>query len=205
MLDKIMKLVFTLIGSIFFAISLNAKEASTKLLNAGENWYKEDLKFPLKFAREIKFVGDVNLRFPPGWSKSDNPNFWSYVWAWKIEDSDGLNESELKQNIEYYFDGLLGINNKKIKNSERAKQKTNANFVLSKKSKMTSQYVGEVNTIDTRYTKQPMTLFVQVEQYFCEKENKSTLLFRYSPKPYEHSVWKTLSSVELVSVQCKGA
>lgn len=203
MLNKKINLILSLIALIVLSVNINAKEASANLLKAEDGWYIEDLKFPLKFAREIKLTGDVNLRFPPGWSKSDNANFWSYVWAWQIDDSDGLNEYELKQNVELYFDGLLGLNDKRIKDSVRAKQKTIANFELNKKSKMISQYVGEVHTIDTRYTKKPMILYVQVEQYFCENKNRSTLLFRYSPKSYKHSVWNTLSSVELIPFQCE--
>ena len=180
----------------------SAKNSQVTLLIADKDWFIEDLSFPLKFARDIKITGDVNLRFPPGWSKKANPNFWSYVWAWKIDDSDGLSERELKKNVEIYFDGLLGLNQKQFINKSFPDEKTTATFKLKEATPLTSKYTGEVKTIDTRYTKKPMTLFVQVEQYLCKEGDKSLLLFRYSPKNYKHPVWNTLSSVKLVSTQC---
>jgi len=198
-----MKFRYLIFGLMFFVTVAEEKSPPIDLLTADKDWYIEDLKFPLGFAQEITLKGDVNLRFPPGWSKKESPNFWSYVWAWQLtEDSDGLNESELKENIELYFDGLLGINSNELNNNERLKKTTTATFILKKENASESRYIGEVKTIDTRYTKKPMTLFVQLEQYYCKKENKSVLLFRYSPKTYEHSVWKTLSSVKLVSFRC---
>ena len=197
-----MKSLVLIIVLLVCATTIFANEKQADLLIADKDWYIEDFNFPINFAREIKITGDINLRFPPGWSKKDNPNFWSYVWAWKIKDSDGLNEQELKNNVELYFDGLLGLNSETFINKEFPKQKTIATFTLTKATADTSKYTGEVKTIDTRYTKKPMILFVQVEQYLCKKENKSILLFRYSPRTFEDLVWRTLSSVKLVSTQC---
>ena len=90
-------LTISLILFLFLSFDLIAKESKVVLLTAEEGWYEEDLQFPLSFASKIELAGDVNLRFPPGWPKSEHDNFWSYVWAWKIEDNDGLSEKELKK------------------------------------------------------------------------------------------------------------
>ena len=77
--------------------------------------------------------------------------------------------------------------------------KTNAVFI----KKGNTQYVGKVKTVDTRYTKLPMTLNVLVEYYYCETQKKTIMVFRYSPKPFDYAVWETLNEVKLRDDTCE--
>ena len=100
-------------------VTFGQEKEDLNLLVTDSTWIKEIIKFPIGFAQEIKFEGFEDLRFPPGWSKQDSPNFWSYVWAWSINGIEGLTENEMEKNIQFYFDGLLGLsfnrNNKEEK------------------------------------------------------------------------------------------
>jgi hypothetical protein len=171
------------------------EQESLNLLETDSTWTKEIIKFPLGFAKEIKFEGFEDLRFPSGWSKQESPNFWSYVWAWSIKDIEGLTEHELENNIQLYFDGLMGINFRK--NTEDEIQNTNAIFIKKATSNGNYQYIGKVKTFDMRYTKKPMTLNVLVEQHYCEQKKRSIILFRFSPKSFDTAVWNTLQEVKL--------
>jgi len=189
---------FSIILLLFFNITLFAQgEQHLEVFETDSTWIKEIIEFPIGFAQEIKYEGFEDLRFPEGWSKEDSPNFWSYVWAWSINDTEEVTTNDLEKNIQYYFDGLLGLDFYKI--DDKPLRKTNAVFI----KKTESQFVGKVKTHDTRYTKKPMTLNVTVETFYCEQENRTIIHFRFSPKPFENTVWDTLAEVKLKSDVCK--
>lgn len=170
-------------------------EEYLNLLVADNTWDKEIIKFPISFAQEIKFTGYEDLRFPPGWAKKDSPEFWSYMWAWSLNDIRELTEKELETNVQLYFDGLMGINNSEL-------TKTIALFI-KKEAFNGNQYVGKVKTFDTRFTNKPMTLNVLVENFYCESENKTVIVFRFSPKDFTDDVWSKLKTVKLKDGFCE--
>lgn len=192
-----MKRVITTLLLCYSIVAFGQEEQNLKVFKTDSTWIKEIIEFPIGFAKEIKYEGFEDLRFPQGWSKEDSPNFCSYVWAWSTNDFGEVTESELETNIQYYFDGLLGLDFYKI--DEKHVRKTNTVFL----KKDNSHYVGKVKTFDTRYTKKPMTLNVLVETYYCEQEKKRIILFRFSPKSFGHDVWNTLKEVKLMSDVCK--
>jgi hypothetical protein len=189
---------------ILLSLSLGAfgqEKENLNLLVSDSTWIKEVIKFPIGFAQEIKFEGFEDLRFPKGWSKKGSPTFWSYVWAWSMNDIEALTESEMEKNVQFYFDGLLGIGSNS--QGERKLHHTTATFIKTEGTNANNQYIGKVNTFDTRYTNELMTLYVLADQYYCEEEKKAILLFRYSPKPFENAVWTQLKTVELSEDACE--
>jgi len=199
---KTMKNISLIISLLLYSIvGFGQEEESLEVLKTDSTWIKEIIKFPIGFAQEIKFEGFEDLRFPPGWSKEESPNFWSYAWAWSINDVKELTEHDLEQNIQFYFDGLLEINSK-INNGENI-QNSNALFIKKETSDGNSQFIGKVKTFDSRYTGKPMVLNVRVAQYYCEQEKRAIVLFRFSPKAFEHDVWNLLETVELNANACE--
>jgi len=193
-----MKNTLLIIITLFFTVSSTSQEKeSLNILETDSTWIKEIIEFPIGFAQDIEYEGFEDLRFPSGWSKEDSPNFWSYVWAWSINDVQEITTSELEKNIQYYFDGLLGLDFYKI--DDKPLRKTNAVFI----KKDNSHYIGKVKTHDTRYTKKPMTLHVLIEKYYCKQENKTIIFFKFSPKDFENDVWILLRSVKLINNYCE--
>lgn len=192
-----MKLTITVLLMFYSIIAFGQDKQQLEVFEADSTWIKEIIEFPIGFAQEIKYDGFEDLRFPQGWSKEDSPNFWSYVWAWSIKDVGDITPSILETNIQYYFDGLLGLDLYKI--DDKHVRKTNTVFI----KKDNSHYIGKVKTFDTRYTKKPMTLNVLVETHYCKQEKKRIIHFKFSPKPFEDNVWNTLNEVKLRSDVCK--
>ena len=189
----------SLLGLILLcqAIVLIAQEKKdVNLFKTDSTWFKETIQFPINFAQNIKFEGFEELRFPPGWAKEDSPEFWSYMWAWSLNGIKELTEEELETNIQYYFDGLLGLDDSKT-------PKTTALFIKKDSKGTNPQYIGKVHTFDTRFTNTPMTLHVTVENYYCKTKNKAILVFRFSPKEFNNTIWSTLNSVKLVDGACE--
>lgn len=192
------KIIILLISLFCFSIASNCQEDEQKgVFIIDSTWIKEIIQFPIGFAQDIKYEGYEDLRFPEGWSKKESPNFWSYVWAWNINNIEDVTTNDLEKNIQYYFDGLLGLDFYKI--DDKPLRKTNAVFI----KKNESEFIGKVKTHDTRYTKKPMTLNVIVKTYHCKEESKTIIHFKFSPKPFDNKVWDTLAEVKLKSDFCK--
>ena len=194
------KNIFIISLLLFYFSAFSQQEDIQEVFATDSTWIKEIIQFPIGFAQDISYEGFEDLRFPQGWLKEDSPNFWSYVWAWSVNGIEKPTEGDLEKNVQLYFDGLLGLGFYKI--NEVKTPKTNAVFIKSNDSNKNTQFVGKVKTFDSRYTKQPMTLHVLVETYFCEAQKKTIMVFRYSPRPYEDSVWDKLNEVKLRSDVC---
>ena len=191
------KHIVTILLLFFCILSYSQEEESLEVFTTDSTWIKEIIKFPINFAQDINYEGFEDLRFPQGWSNQESPNFWSYVWAWNINGIEKPSESDLEKNVQLYFDGLLGLDFYKINDVKT--HKTNAVFI----KKGNTQYIGKVKTVDTRYTKLPMTLNVLVVYYYCETQKKTIMVFRYSPKPFDNPVWETLNEVKLRADACE--
>ena len=169
------------------------------VLDTGTIWTKELFTFPLHFAKEIPYKGIEDARFPIGWGNKESPEFWSYAFAWHIALTTMPMETELEESLQIYFDGLMkGVN----KDKDLIIPKTRALLLKKGNPDSISMYVGEVIIFDAFRTKKPMILNVLVESYHCKENKKSVVLFRFSPKPFEHPIWKKLKKVSLHTDIC---
>jgi len=179
-----------------FSISLVAQNESEPeqntldLLVTDSIWGKEVFIFPIRFAPGIKYEGIEEAQFPKGWSKKESPNFWSYVFVWDIEGNKVNSKKELEADLKTYFDGLMNSQN------------TMAQFSRIENSNSKTSYVGKVSFFDNLKTKEDIILNVRVEKKYCKKTNKSMVVFRFSPKEFNHKVWNTIDKVTLQANAC---
>ncbi len=179
---------------------LGQEQEPSRIIAADSTWSSEFFEFPLGFAQEIDFKGLEEAIFPAGWGDEASPNFWTYAFAWKISLDKALTETDFEINLQYYFDGLLELS--LAGNNKAPMPKTNALFVEKESSYGNTQYIGKIKTLDTRFTKRPMTLNVQVEQHYCPQTRQSVILFKFSPKTFESNVWLKLYEIKLRDVTC---
>lgn len=175
-----------------------AQEADSVLV-APENWIGEIIPFPLGFAREIDFVGYEDLRFAPKWSDSTSQEFWTYAFVWYIEKQDAMTVAKLEENFNLYYDGLMGVNDSHRSDSN---QSTKLNKTQSVFKKSASGFTGEMTVYDRFFTKDYITLNVQVSETFCLKTNKQIIRCDISPKEFSNSVWNIFEQVS-VNYDCK--
>lgn len=169
----------------FSTLLLGQENEHLFFLETDSTWRKELFHFPISFAPDINYQGAEDARFPVGWEKQDSPNFWSYAFAWNIENSGEITEADLEVNLQKYFNGLMKW------------QKTSVQILKKEENNNTASYTGMVNTTDAFFTKEPMTLNVRVEKIYCKQKNKSIILFRFSPKEFGNDVWQNLEEVKL--------
>ena len=177
-------LTIILLFSCFILLPGQEKE-HLYFLETDSTWRKELFLFPINFAQDINYKGVEDARFPTGWEKQDSPNFWSYAFAWNIEHSEKISETELEADLQKYFNGLMRW------------QETSVEILKKAETTNTVSYTGKVKTKDAFFTKEPMTLNVLIEKIYCAEKKKSVILFRFSPKQFGADVWQKLEEVKL--------
>ncbi len=189
-------IIITFLYITCFSISLIAQnelkpeQVKLDLLVTDSIWSKELFTFPIRFAPAIPYKGIEEAQFPKGWSQKESPNFWSYVFVWNIEGNQVNSEKELEADLKTYFDGLMNSQNT-LTQISRKESSTNK-----------SSYKGKVIFFDNLRTKENVSLNVRVEKQYCKKTNKSIIVFRFSPKEFNHKVWNTLEGVILRANAC---
>ncbi|MFK5982519.1 MAG: hypothetical protein QM499_06370 [Flavobacteriaceae bacterium] len=189
-------IISILIYSAFLSTSLLAQhdketeKTTIDLLVTDSIWGKETFPFPIRFAKEINYKGIEEAQFPKGWSSKESPNFWSYVFVWDVEGNRVNSVKELEADLKIYFDGLMGLPN------------TITQFTENEPSKNKTNYVGKVSFFDNLRTKEDISLNVRVQKQYCKENNKSIIVFRFSPKDFNHEVWNTIEKVTLRTNAC---
>jgi len=192
-----MKIFICLVVLLCSSISLlGQEEESGYFLETDSTWIKELFHFPISFAPTIEYSGIEDARFPAGWSKEGSDEFWSYVFAWRLDLDRALTVGELEKSLQLYFDGLMKIDRKESLLS------TTVVFVKNHDINGDPAYVGKIRTIDSFFTKKPMTLNVLVYNHHCDSSKKHITLFRFSPKGFENDVWNKLKDVKLSNNIC---
>lgn len=179
------------IFAFFFSFAVFTQKSEFNLIELDSTWGQEVLRFP---ARYINYIGVGEVRFPPkGWRQPKHPNFWSYTYAWSIDVNKEIKAKELAINLVKYFNSLNKIEMDDIKNPN----KSSATVIKIKRRKSVTFFEGKVTIYDRFATKKTLVLNVKIESHFCEKSEKTVLLFKFSPKEFYHITWKMLNKIEL--------
>ncbi|WP_430411037.1 hypothetical protein [Kordia sp.] len=176
------------------------EKSEVNLLTSDASWGKEIIRMPLHFAPEIPYKGVEELRFSPDWSKQDKDGYWTYAFVWDVDLDKKLTATHLETDLQYYFDGLMdGVN----KDKGKVLPKTIA-FILKKETPTeNADFVGKLQVYNSFHTRDIMILYCTVKQYYCKEKQRSMVLFRFSPKPFEHTIWKELNAIRLKKKPCE--
>lgn len=192
-------ILFVLVMFLCSFTSFSQENTRVDLLTSDASWGKEIISMPIHFAPQIPYKGVEEIRFAPDWSKQDKDGFWSYVFVWDIDLNKELTATDLETYLQYYFDGLMHVVNKE---KGKVLPKTVALFIKKEKSTNDNEFIGKLQIYNAFHTKDVMFLHCTVTQYYCPKKQKSMVLFRFSPKKFEHSIWKELSAIQLKKEAC---
>ncbi len=172
------------------------KEKVKNLIDLDESWGKEVFPFPINFAQDIRYSGIAEVRFPPkGWRDPKHPFFWSYTYVWDIEGEQEIDSEALSDNLVKYFNGLNGAKDEITK--------TQASIKKINKENSTTFFKGAVEIYDRFATHERIQLNVLMESTYCSKKKRTSILFKFSPKDYNHETWKTLKAIRLTNEICE--
>jgi hypothetical protein len=194
-----MKKTILIIVLFFCSLFVFGQEKEhANLIKLDSTWGQEIFPFPIRFAQNIKYTGIAEVRFPPkGWINPEDTFFWSYTYAWSINLNRKITETELASDLEKYFDGLNGVTE-----TNNLNQKATAIITKIKRKGEIIFFEGKVDTYDHFATNKRFILNVKIDSHFCKKEQKTVLLFKFSPKEFTHEVWETLNKIELEKEVC---
>lgn len=194
-------IITILLATVSMVLSVNAQEIKhPKLLTNNAKWGVETFDLPTGFAKEMTVTGFEEAIFHPDWSNIEKPGFWSYVFTWSVASDSLINEKDIEQNLIQYFDGLVDIPKDTV---VAPKRPSSALLIQTSKNKKTSNFIGKVRLYDRFKTKQMLSLNLTVEQKLCSQQNKTILIFRFSPKSLENDIWKQLNILTLRDAICK--
>ena len=194
MKTKIITLIFML---LFCLKNAFGQKNEFNLIKLDTTWGQEVIRFP---ARHMDYIGVGEIRFPPkrGWIKPKHDFFWSYTYAWNVNINRKIPVKELEIDLVKYFNSL----NKIDMNAKEDEKYSSAVISKIKKQKSVTYYKGSVKIFDRFATKKMITLNVLIESYHCKKNEKTILLFKFSPKDFTHKTWATLNDIRLLSDLC---
>ena len=170
------------------------------LIETKKTWGQEIFVFPLNFAKDIKYKGFEDVRFPRGWVNPDTSTFWSYAGAWSINREDVFSTDELNAVWKLYFDGLMADVNKK---QGTHLEKTIASFEMQQQINSRTLFTGELTIVNAFGTNELLHLNAKIEQRICPTSKRSYVLFKFSPSTFNEEIWKELDDITLVDQLCE--
>lgn len=191
--------------TILLLLSINVLSAQSSedinLLQTDTTWRKETLRFPFPFAQEIELEGEIDVRFTHGWSDVDSPYFWSYAFAWSMQNAEVMTVAEIEDNMELYLGGLMKVVNR---DTSFVVPSTVALFSETDSTHGKNNYIGKIKMHDSFFSKQMITLHVKGEQFYCETDQCVKFFCKLSPQDYSSvDVWKHLEDTHWDKSDCR--
>ena len=156
-------------------------------------WKHETIPFPLGFAPGLPYRGTEELRFAPGFFQPDASTYWSYAFAWSLEDPPRFDAPTLSPVLREYFSGLsFAVGKEKYPMDP---ERFRVEFAPRAEGGST-MLAGEVRTYDPFVTGEPIELHVEVRLRDCPRAGGPVLTFLLSPRPFGDAVWEALHACE---------
>jgi len=178
-----------------------AQTAQPNILDAPKDWKKESFTFPLDFAPELAFTGIEEARFTPDWSDQASPEFWTYTFAWYVDEKINLSESKLQELTEIYFHGLTNTVGKSKGLKEKQISNPRAIYIAKAPIGDWQLYEGKVQLFDVFFSEKEVRLNVKVKALHCSKLEKHLVVFSFAPKSFDDEIWQAFDNVQTV-VDC---
>jgi hypothetical protein len=151
-------------------------------------WGHETIPFPLGFAPQLPYRGVEELRFAPGWSKPEEPGYWSYVFVWWLTEKPALDAATLEASLTTYFRGLS-----EAVGGEKYRIDPNQ-FRAELAGDGASGLTGKIFSMDAFATGLPITLNVVIESRECVKAKRHAVILLLSPRAKTEPIWRELEA-----------
>jgi hypothetical protein len=148
------------------------------------SWKSETIPFPLPFAPALPYRGVEELRFAPRFFDPQAETYFSYNFAWLLDDAPDLPSGRLAEELGRYFAGLAHA----VDQAHFDEHAHSARLELTR----SGHYEGVVQTVDAFGDGRALKLFVEGESQLCG--GRRILLLSLSPRPYDHPTWKALQA-----------
>jgi hypothetical protein len=187
-------------GLLLFTIPAGGQESKQNFqVPAPNGWGKETITLPPAFAKNMSWKGVEELRFAPGMFKAESDTFFSYGILFWLPGDAKVDEKTVEQELLAYYRGLAKAVGKN-KELDVGAFSINLKESTDKKGKRPtgepySSFTGELKWVEPFVTRQPQTLRLDLQIWYCEKHKHHCLFLCVSPLPDDAAVWKTLREI----------
>jgi hypothetical protein len=191
-------------GLIFAAASAGAATASDDGFSwpVPAGWRKETIPFPLEFAPDLPHKGVEELRFGPGFSRPQEPDYWSYDFVWRLDDESAVDEKSLADELTRYFRGLdMTVAGKKY-GFDKEHFKASVSAVPPHEGSAAAAFRGRVESYDAFATGKPIVLNIEISRETCPDGRRRFVSFAVSPQAEDAPIWKSLRE-ETAAFRCR--
>jgi hypothetical protein len=165
-------------------------------------WRKETIPFPLEFAPDLAHKGVEELRFGPGFSRPEEPDYWSYDFVWRLDDESVVDERTLADELTRYFRGLgMSVGGKKY-GFDPVRFRAEMTASPAPAGSQASEFRGRIESYDAFATGKPIVLNVEVRRRSCPDGRRRYVSFSISPRAPDAAIWKVLRD-EAAAFRCR--
>ena len=152
-------------------------------------WNHESIPFPLGFAPQLPYRGVEELRFAPGWSKPNQPGYWSYAMVWWLTEKPVFDAATIEASLAAYFRGLSeAVGRGKYQIDTTLFRAELAGDIASRR------LTGRIKSMDAFTTGLPITLHAVIESRDCVKAGRYAVTVMLSPRATTDAIWAELQS-----------
>ena len=179
-----------------------------EIKNPTPEWAGERIKLPPSFAPKLGLKGIEEILFAPGMFKTDEKNFFSYVFLFALERKPELTAEVLRKELLAYYIGLSKnvMRNPKLDTSKfTVKLRALKLQEASPKGALNAKfYRAEVVWIEPFATKKFQTLHFELQTWQYKGSPFNYLFVCASPQKPGAPIWKTMRGIR-ASVKLKQA
>jgi hypothetical protein len=148
-------------------------------------WKKETLTFPLDFAPSLPYRGHEALRFAPSFFDPSAETYFTYVFAFILDDAPPFTPEAFATDLRTYFQGLMTAVGKKPSPPEL--------HAVTLTADDPRHFHGTVHTVDAFGDGRKLELTIVGETLLCGQQR--VILASLSPRPTNDPIWATLEKV----------
>ena len=167
--------------------------AAASLMTAPDDWRKETIPFPLRFAPSVPYEGEEHLRFHPKWDRFDDDAGFSYVVLWDVK-AVPVEPPDIEDHLETYFNGLMSNVSRGRKLVGEPPKSVVAAHPMTAPQGWQQAFGVEIRTFNAFSKNEPLLLHGEVTQRGCGKE-RMQIVFTLSKSRRDKPVWKGLRDV----------
>jgi hypothetical protein len=155
-------------------------------------WKKETLTFPLDFAPSLPYHGHEALRFAPSFFDANAETYFTYTFAFILDDAPAFGAEGFATHLRTYFQGLMSAVGKKPSPMEL--------HAVTLAADDPRHFHGTARTVDAFGDGRKLELQVAGETFLCGE--RRIILASLSPRPTTDPIWSTLADVRH-ALQCR--
>jgi hypothetical protein len=189
---KKLGLCLLFVGCFLFVLHAQPKPT---MLTGPADWQFEQFALPPVFAPGVKYKGIEELRFSPDMFKKDAPNYFTYAFAARLDNTKTVTQSNIQDYLLTYFRGLCSktATDRKLSPVDTAA----ISVVIEKKTTTDSQPIYNItlHVFGVFADGAPVTLNMEAKVWQDAPADKVYLLFIVSTQPKTAPVWDALYKI----------